>query len=566
MSYKSKYAVPFLSKNTSTTGNSVSSVIDGGIGYLIITLPSNPLINSSIGFKLKVTSEDTKEMLFNGYLSGSVSDGYKWIYAFYENLSNEDNHIKGPVLFCYKYRDDETIIKSILLGEKDTNWGSKVSINVEMIQASDVTSSINEYGNSTYNSSMDGWKFNISQMNDNIVSLEINNINRESSGSKISYITIDGVVVGSSEIDESGNITITTSFNGNSINLYNESTDEYGKIIADGSELIGLKDNEEIKNLEVESTGFKDSVVITSSDDSDVKLNLKIKNSGESITTKLEVNRLNLGLWSSDNSNKFMSVKYSSDVGVNSPVNTVPLRIGELGFINNNLNSDLYIGNGSNNILVGGAKVCSNSREFESIDKIDGKLIVFEGKLYVCNKGKYELIKFSDNISMDEIRDGYFYERVSADAVLGGEITRLKCDDDYLLQSNDIRNHMNDSYIHISQKDKDNWNSKYGSNDTYNKSEIDDRISKLSKSNHYHGYHSPVNLVLDGEFDLSVHAYPYGHRILIREYNGNPPFIKISGGVNTWLEDEEFGLGHKVVGAFGVYPEFMNKNNVVVEL
>lgn len=582
MSLISKYAVPFNNRRSSTNDSIVTKLVQGGIGYLKIELPVNPLINNCIGFKIKVTSEDNKELLFEGHISGSSSDGYNWIYV--SSNESELSKIKGnPTLFCYKYIDTEkgndpkNILKSVLLGTEDTNWGSLILVSIEVIQATLSTSpdgednkistqSIEEYSSlsvSTDESNpkarmTDGWRFEVGQITDEIISMTVSKVDKDTSSS----IILEGVITGVARTDESGNIVIETEFNGGSINLHDPINDTYGKIVADGSELIGLENNESLKNMTFTSTGFRDPVIIKSTKDSDVSLDFSIQKSGVTITPRVNVSKLNLGNWSSDNTRRF-SVKSSIDSGTNSPVFNVPLEYGGLGFINSGLNTDLYVGTGSKNILVGAAKICKNKSEFDSIDKVDGRIIIYEDKVYVCNDGEVKTTTFSSKISLDEVKNGYFYEKVNADAQLGGEVVRLKHDGGLLL-ANDIYGHLVDHNVHISKSDRDKWNSKLDSDNSYTKVEVDNLLKSMSNKSHYHGYHDPVNEVLSGDTDFSTHNYPYGHRILVREHLDLLPYIKIAGKPNEWLGREEFGLGHRVTTTFGDYFEYTNIDNKIV--
>lgn len=582
MNQISKYAVPFNTRKATTSDNIVNKLIKGGIGYLKIELPVNPVIDNCIGFKIKITSEDSKEVLFDGHISGSSSDGYKWIYASYNEVDGNSVISGYPVLFCYKYIDKDNgdkegnILKSILLGSNDTNWGNLILISIEMLQATLETSpdgeeskvrtqSINEYSSlsvSTNESNqlakyIDGWDFKIGQIDDEIISMSVSKVNKDSSSS----IILDGVVTGIARNDESGNIIIDTEFNGGGINLYDPVADRYGYIVADGSKLVNLNENESLKGMTFTSTGFRDPIILKSTDESDVSLEFHIKDSGTTVKSTVNVSKLNLGNWSSDSSKTF-SVKTTTD---REAASNVTLEYGGLGLINNGLDTDLYVGTGDGNKLVGGVKFCSNKDEFDSIDKIDGRIVIYENRLYACRDGAYELIKFSDNLSLDEIKNGYFYEKVNADAQLGGEIVRLKYDGGLIL-SNDIHSHLVDNNIHISKSDRDKWNSKLDPSNSYTKTEIDNKLKPFVTSNHYHGYHNPVNEVLPGDHDFNIHKYPYGHRILVREYNGINPHIKIAGDPNKWIGEEDFKLGDRVVSTEENYPEYTNIDNRVVLL
>lgn len=580
MNQINKYAVPFNTRKATTSDNVVNKLIKGGVGYLKIELPVNPSINNCIGFKIKVTSEDSKEVLFDGHISGSSSDGYKWIYASYnESEGSSPITTEHPVLFCYRYLDknndkEGNVLKSILLGGNDTNWGSLLLISIEMIQATlstspdgEVnkrrTSDINEYkslSTSTNESDdaskfIDGWDFKIGQIDDEIISMSVSKVNKDTSSS----IILEGVVTGVARNDESGNVVIDTEFNGGGINLYDPVSDRHGYIVADGSKLVNLDKNDSLKGMTFTSTGFRDPIILKSTKDSDVSLEFHIKDSGTTVKSDVNISRLNLGNWSSDSSKTF-SVKTTTN---KDSVRNINLEYGGLGLINNGLDTDLYVGTGSGNKLVGGVKFCNNKDEFDSIDKIDGRIVIYEDRLYACKDGSYKLIKFSDNLSLDEVKNGYFYEKVNADAQLGGEIVRLKYDDGLIL-SNDIHSHLVDNNIHISKSDRDRWNSKLDPSNSYTKTEVDNKLKPFITSSHYHGYHNPVNEVLPGDHDFTVHKYPYGHRILVREYNGVNPYIKIAGDPNKWIGEEEFKLGDRVVATTDDYPEYSNIDNRVV--
>jgi hypothetical protein len=211
-------------------------------------------------------------------------------------------------------------------------------------------------------------------------------------------------------------------------------------------------------------------------------------------------------------------------------------------------------------------KFCDNENEFNLLDKIDGRAVVYNDKLYVCRNGKYTTVRYSESLTMDDIKNGYFYEKINADAQLGGEIVRLKYDDGFIL-SNDIHNHIEDSDIHISMSDRNKWDNKIDSSYTYSRNEIQELIKGIDTSDNEHvGYHNPVNDIVNGDTDFSSHSYPYGHRILVKEYQNNKPHIRVAGNSNEWIKIEEFLLGDKVVGAFGNYREYININNKVTEI
>ena len=573
MGYLSKYAVPFINRKSSTLNNVVNKVIKGGIGFLKIEIPLNPSIDNCIGFKIKVTSNDTSEVLFEGDISGSSSDGYKWIYASVNESSN--SKISGnPTLFCSRTinesNENKSYIKSILLGNSESNWGSLITISIELLHVTTITNpdgnenlvktnNLYEYESvKDYNSIEDGWKFSVGQINDESVLLTISKVNKSSSSS----IILEGVINGVASVDESGNVVIETEFNGGGINLYDSVNDKYGKIIADGSELVGLDKNESLKGMTFTSTGFRDPIVIKSDSSSDVSLNLSIKDSGSTVTPKVNISKFNLGSWSIENSKSF-SVKSSE---VTDTYLNVNLELGGLGLISNGDNSELFVGLGGKNILVGSVKFCDNENEFNLLDKIDGRAVVYNDKLYVCRNGKYTTVRYSESLTMDDIKNGYFYEKINADAQLGGEIVRLKYDDGFIL-SNDIHNHIEDSDIHISMSDRNKWDNKIDSSYTYSRNEIQELIKGIDTSDNEHvGYHNPVNDIVNGDTDFSSHSYPYGHRILVKEYQNNKPHIRVAGNSNEWIKIEEFLLGDKVVGAFGNYREYININNKVTEI
>lgn len=582
MTIKTKYAVPFTSRSSVTTmSNVLNKLVKGGIGYLKIELPVNPTFNNSVGFKIRVVSEDDKSVMFDGYISGSSSDGYNWIYGSTEE--SEESVVKGnPSLFCYKYLDGEenrqgNVLKSILIGSSDTDWGDLIKVSIELLQATLSTSSDGEESSVTTNGTeysvmatstdesnpdaswTDGWKFEIGQLESEMVAFTLSKSTKDTSIA----VALEGVITGAARSDEAGNVVIDTEFTGGNIDLYDTINKRYGIIVADGSQLVNLSENKELQSMSFTSSGFDKPIVLQSSADSDVSLLFTLKDTGSTQTSKINITKLNLGEWSKDNLKRF-SVKTSTEIGETSPVFTTPLAIGDLGLINNGKNTDLYVGIGKSNVLVGGAKVCNDEAEFNELDKVEGRLVVYGSKLYVAHEGSYEPVKFSGVVSLDEIKNGYFYEKVNAQAQLGGEIIRLKTDDGILL-ANDIYGHMTSGPDHVSTSDRNRWDAKLDSESVYTKVDVDNKMASVASSNHYHGYHNPVNEVLSGNTDFTKHNYPYGHRILVKELLDIQPYIKIAGEPNEWLEDEEFKLGDRVM-SLSDYNEYMNKDNKLAKI
>lgn len=582
MSYISKYAVPFNTRSASTSSNVVSKVIQGGTGYLNIELPVNPSYDACIGFKVKVTSEDGK-LLFEGHISGSSSDGYSWVHVSSTSVDESEDYVVSgkPTLFCYRYIDPNNgnkagnVIKSMLIGDSSTNWGSIIIVSIEILQAtlttspdgeSDVSSTLgNEYtalSESTDESDpkvtwTDGWNFSVSNLVNGTVAMSVD---PQLPKGLTSSLIVEGVVEGKAVENEDGSVIIRTAFNGGSVNLHDPDSDTYGYIVADGRYLTNLNLNESINNMTFDSNGLKEAITVRSTSDSDVNLSFSIKNGGELVTPMVTVNSANFGSWDEYNRKRLL-FKMSSVTGDSSPSKSIPLIPGEVGVIVNGLNTDLYIGTGSENKLVGAAKICTEE-ELPLLDKVKGRIAVVDGVVKVCDED-WTPVKFdSELISIDEVKDGYFYHRTNADAVLGGEVVRLKWDGGLLL-SNDIQSHMTDDSIHISELDRAKWDNKLDSDFTYSKSDIDDKISSVS-DNYRHSYHSPINSIVDGNTDLTTHDYPYGHRVLVTETGSTKPVIKVAGLPNQWLEDEEFKLGDKVTEAFGSYREYLNRDNKVV--
>lgn len=585
MSRISKYAVPFNTRKSTSNCNVVNKVVLGGVGYLKIKLPVNPSFENCIGFKVKVTSEDGNLLLFEGHISGSSSDGYSWIYASSTAGDKTGDHlITGkPTLFCAQYIDESkgnvvgNVVRSILIGDKDTNWGSVVHVSIECLQATlktapdgedniRTTANINEYSalsekldESNENSRLtDGWLFEVGQLSGETPIISLGD---SDSGEIKSSLSIDGVVEGVAK-EENGATVITTRYTGNRISLYNEIDGVYGFILADGSQLVNLDKNESILNMEVKSNGFKSPIEIRSTDDSDVYLRFTIQNSGELITPRLEVNKITEGDWNPDNE-KYLSVKTSNIIGELSPVFKHFLKAGELGCIHNDDNTDLYLGTGDSNNLVGGIKICNDVKEFSHLDLVKGRMAIIENEIYACDGEKWIPVKFSELLSLDEVMDGYFYEKTNADAILGGEVIRLKHDLG-LITGNEIYDHIHDMGMHVTQADKDRWDAKTDLSDYYNKGETDDLLDRKADKDHYHGYHSPINIIVEGNTDLTTHNYPYGHRVLVKEFEDNPPIIKIAGNPNDWIGSEDFNLGDKTTIAAGRYVEYMNKAGKVV--
>lgn len=584
MSLVSKYAVPFNNRRATSNSNVVNKLVLGGVGYLKIELPVNPAVNNCIGFKIKVVSEDNKDLLFEGHISGSSSDGYKWIYT--SSDQSEDSKILGnPVLFCYKYlseddKSEKNVLKSVLLGSETADWGKLIRITIELLQVTLETapdgeenvvrtSSVNEYDAEAVSTDeseksskwTDGWRFEIGQITDEIIAIRDSGVIKDN----VTTLTIDGVVSGVAKSDENGNIVVTTEFTNNTIDLFNKVSNSYGLIIADGSKLVNLGKNEELLNLSLKSSGLSSPITIKSDPDSDVSLNLILENAGEVHNPKLNIDKFIQGTWSDLNSIKF-SVKTSDEVGENSPVNKVKLGIGDLGLITNGANTSLYVGTGSGNKVVGGAVICSTQEEFDLLDKIDGKIVYYDGRIYVCSGGEYSEVKPSGKLSLDEIKNGYFYEKVNADAQLGGEIVRLRHDDGLLL-SNDIYSHIIDESIHITKDDRIRWDSKISAGDSYTKEEVNDMFDAYTVSSlHYHGYHDPINLIVEPTHDFTTHNYPYGHRILVNGSDSYPPYIRVAGEPNEWITREEFEIGDKVTEAYSDYNEYINIDNKIVKI
>lgn len=589
MSIISKYAVPFNNRKPACNCNVVNKVILGGVGYLKIELPVNPSINNCIGFKIKVTSDDNK-LLFEGHISGSSSDGYSWIYVSSTSINKSDlARISGkPTIFCSQFIDPEkgneigNVVRSVLIGDNDTDWGSSVRVNIECLQATlktspdgedniVTTSDINEYSSmsrvldesSSDSDITDGWNFKISKLSDENIVMSVTSPIKGVIGDGIHpNVTITGVVSGDTVFEDDGSISVVTSYTGNSISLYDRNTDSYGEIIADGSKLRNLDLNESIKNIEFKSIGFTKPVEVRSSDASDISVNFSLQSGGTLINPTYTVDKVTLGSWTSTN-NKCLTIKTSDISGDLSPAFNVNLKSGELGFIHNDTNTDLYIGTGKENILVGGIKICSDAAEFSNLDLVKGRMAMLDNEIFVFDGSSWVTVNFSTKLSMDEILDGYFYEKPNADAILGGEVVRLKWDGG-LITGNEIVSHINDSSIHITQDDKDRWNSRLDVDNYYTKSYIDKELNNKADKNHYHGYHNPVNIVVSGDTNFTKHNYPYGHRILVKEYVDKLPVIKIAGYPNEWLEDEEFNLGDKVTVSSDGYIEYMNKANKVV--
>ena len=170
--------------------------------------------------------------------------------------------------------------------------------------------------------------------------------------------------------------------------------------------------------------------------------------------------------------------------------------------------------------------------------------------------------------SLDDLIDGTEYKKVKSDSILDGYVSRIVDNTGRSLTGTELRDHLSDSDIHVTQEEKDKWNSTSPLN-TYTKSELDNRFNQ-------------INVNLDDKFNLSLHksveivvdslptshSYKEGTRILSKGTDGRTPCIAISGGPNNWKLTEDFLDGDTVMyigdeDKVNQYSEYINKNGII---
>lgn len=604
-SITSKYAVPFVNRRSTVIDNvltrtliynkgnsSVSEIkTEDGKGYLRIVLPSLPLTQNCIGFKINVVKSDSTP-LFEGYISGSSSDGYQWLYASSQQSSSAKISNKTTV-FCYQILDPNNkdksgnILKSIYIGDEETIWGTDVTVSIEYVSAtletnpdgnsdSEVirTASINELSKvAEYNKTSiddsplnytEGWRFEIvSGINDDDIKvIELTPFSSRGS----SDIILTGVISGEGKATDDGSpIQIPTSFTGD-ITLRESSNGRYYYIEADGSKLVNLDKNPTLTGLVPESCKqFTSSVILENSSSSDVTSRFSFQGPG-TYQSSYRVNKFTLGEWSSTNT-KLLTVKHT-----NKPSNiNLPLNTGELGLYDSGDDSDLYVGTTGSKVLVGGMKICSTDDELDSIKHFKGKTVFHNGVIKVSDGKKWVPMILDSSgviISMDSIDDGEFYKKVNSNSVTPlGNISQIATSNDgKIISSNSISSHLDNNIIHVTQEDRNRWNAySESTGNTYTKSEVNDLLNQKSNVGHYHFYHDPVNYIIESE-ESGEYPYPNGNRILIK----SSLTIKVSTGAeygtedSLWIEgkNESFERGSVVVN-LDDYKEYINKNGSI---
>lgn len=603
-SITSKYAVPFVNRRSTVIDNVLTKTLifsenqditeiktTDGKGYLKIVLPSLPLEQNCIGFKILVYKSDSTP-LFEGYISGNSSDGYKWLYASCQQVSGGPRLSNKTTIFCHQVLDPDNpeesgnILKSIFIGDEDTEWGLDVTVSIEYVSATlettpdgdgDIqrTSSINELAKvaSYYNDSTsvtnytEGWRFEIVETLDTEVYKKDVTIN-PLSAREASNIELVGVVESVSSETTSGVTVITTVFKNDSISLVN-SSGNYGFIEADGSKLVNLDKNPTLTGLVPESCKqFTSPVVLENSSSSDVSARFSFQGPG-TYSTNYRVNKFTLGEWS-DTNTRLLTVK-----STNNPDNIgLSLNAGELALYDSGDDSDLYVGTTGSKVLVGGMKICSTDEELESLVQFKGKTVFHNGVIKVSDGKKWVPMILDSSgviISMDSIDNGEFYKKVNSDSVTNlGNISRIATlGDGKIITSDEISSHLSNNVIHVTQSDRDRWNAySESTGNTYTKSEVNDLLNKKSDIGHYHFYHDPVNYIIDTE-ESGEYPYLEGNRVLIK----STLTIRVSTGAEydlddpLWKEgkDESFGRGSVVVN-LDDYKEYINEEGSIISL
>jgi hypothetical protein len=580
----SKYAVPFNTRKSSVLDNVVSKELNGGIGYLRVEIPIIPSTDNSIGFKISVYKTPYKESsipIFEGVFSGSSSDGFRWTYVSSDQNESYEIH-NQKVIFCSKKVNEKYYLKYILIGDKITDWGSDnlyvridyLSATLEtnpdgegLLEKSVKTASITEYSSLSENN-IDGWNFLIDDSTPPISEINATILPKETKSSS-DKITLTGVVYGTSIEDETG-IVIPTKFSNNQINLGE------GKIIADGSELKNLSKNKELLLYIPESAGkFSSKITLNSSTSSDINLSFSFDGSEKIVTKDVTIKKINVGDWSIANRSKLVRPKTTNDINV---IKSIPLSSeentnGEIGSLVNSDIQELFIGYNGVSKLVGKVDIIDGTDVIPDSYKIDGKAILHNGKFKVYNESDEEWRSLTADISnldasLDDLIDGTEYKKVKSDSILDGYVSRIVDNTGRSLTGTELRDHLSDSDIHVTQEEKDKWNSTSPLN-TYTKSELDNRFNQ-------------INVNLDDKFNLSLHksveivvdslptshSYKEGTRILSKGTDGRTPCIAISGGPNNWKLTEDFLDGDTVMyigdeDKVNQYSEYINKNGII---
>lgn len=614
-SITSKYAVPFVNRRSTVIDNvltrslvyseteAITEIKNSGVGYLKIILPSLPLDQNCIGFKISVRSP--KKTLFEGHISGSSSDGYKWLYASVDQTKGSEYISAKTALFCHQEIDPSqgnkvgNILKSILIGDENTNWGTDVTVSIEYLSGTlettpdgesnrVKTSSINEMTKISERKQKtssgvvsplnytEGWRFEIGpKVASETVDTSINlPTSREGSD-----IELTGVVEGRSRT-ESGRIIIDTNYKSNEVDL-RDADGNYGKIKADGSELVNLDHNPAFTGFVPESSKqFISPVTLENTAQSDASLRFTFQGPGD-YKSSVRINKFNIGNWDTTNTKEF-SVRTTKDPSIAS---SLSLQVGDIGLLDLGNNTDLFVGATGETRIVGGMKICMTDDELDSQIHFKGKTVFHNGVIKVSDGNKWVPMVLDSSgviISMDSIDDGDNYKKIKSESVTEGEINRLisyydstpveRPEDrkNIYVTAQELRIHLDNDSIHVSSQDRARWNSySESTGNTYTKPEVNDLLDKKSNVGHYHFYHDPVNLIINND---NEDLYPLGTRVLIKSLL----VIRVSSGItdeeyeqgsSKWDKSKEelFKSGSVVVNLED-YKEYLNKDGVIVTL
>lgn len=570
----SKYAVPFNNRKSIVLDNVMTQKIDGGTGYLNIVLPVIPSTDNSIGFKIRVYDDKyspsiDSDPLFECHISGNSSDGYRWLYV--SSVQNENFIInRKPVLFCSRLVKEDNYdvqyIKSVVIGDPDTKWGDKITVVIEYVSAtlkttpdkemdkkylSDIAefSSLSSKASGKWN---EGWRFYVSDKlsEETTVDATINPKELREGGD----IEATGVISGES-IEEDGKIKILTRFTNNRIDLGR------GQIIADGSKLINLPDNDGLKSWTPnQALKLANEVTLSSISTADVNLSFTFDGS-KNVSNDVSIRKFVVGTWNSANKNRILSPKSTSSKDVLSDTE-VTLRDGELGsFLSTN--SELLIGNGGKNVLVGRVDIIYED-EIPTSYEIEGKAILHKGTFKVYSNGvgwkELEIDASKLSVSMDTIIDGQSYKKVVAGSISEGNVNRLFVSSGKTLEGSTIYGHLSDKEVHVTSEDKTRWDALYNS-EPYSKVDADELLRGKSDTDHYHSRHNNVVKVLESAPYLS-NEFSKGDRVLIK----NEAIIKTADGDSRWLKDEPLSDGDTVLSieeGEDKYKEWINKNGSI---
>lgn len=613
-SITSKYAVPFVNRRSYVSDNvvtraliyseneSLSEIKNRGIGYLKIILPTLPLDQNCIGFKIIVYNTKDNVPKFEGHISGNSSDGFHWLYASSNQARGQGYISNKTTLFCAQVVDPNAssegkksnILKSIIIGDEKTEWGTDVTVSIEYLSGTLRTTpdtetneirtssvkeltSISEYSKKSNVSDImnysEGWRFEIGPLSVNQNQI-ITTVPGVESREGQSMISLSGAIQGTGIDDGSGTLTINTSYTGNQINLRDESGN-YGYIIADGSQLVNLDKNVALTGFIPESAkSFVSEVDLTNTANSDVLLRYRFSGPGTYSST-IKVNKFNVGEWNTSNIKEF-SVRTTTD---STMLTRSLLNVGDIGLLDSGENTDLFVGSTGEMRLVGGMKICMTDEELEAQMHYKGKTVFHNGVIKVSDGSKWVPMVLDSSgviISMDSIDDGEFYQKVKATSILENEVNRLIVSYDYdspdssgnvYVTSTELRTHLDDQSKHVSAEDRARWNSySESTGNTYTKSEVNDLLDEKSNINHYHYHHDPVSLIRTSDND---DFYPKGTRVLFTGMSK----IKTSLGDESegiedpdgkWNEDltENF-LDGSIVVNLSDYTQYINEGGTI---